>query len=58
MHAFVTVWPSVAEFRMEDGKGGSEPLTENRTLALGRMFALLIDSKVESIEIRVENSDD
>ena len=58
MHAFVTVWPSMVEFRDETGAFGSQPLTEDRIVGLGTLFALLIDRGVDNIEVRVENTDD
>lgn len=61
MHASITVWPSSAEFRLSNGKDGSEPLKQNNHddfFAMARIFNLLIKNKVETIEIRYENWDD
>lgn len=65
MHAFLTVFPSSIEFRLSDGKGGSEPLqtilTNNEgpdDAALARLAKVLLTNRVETVEIRYENVDD
>lgn len=65
MHANVTVFPSCIEFRLSDGKGGSEPLQTilnneegPNDAALARFAKVLLTNRVESVEIRYENVDD
>jgi hypothetical protein len=58
MHAFITDWPSVVECRLEDGSTLSEPKTQDAIAAYGRLLSVLIERGVDTIEIRVENTDD
>ena len=50
-HAFMTILPETIEWRVSDGRTGSDPLTAS---ALGALVWMLVKSGVSSIEFRNE----
>ena len=59
--AYMTVWPSQIEARIEDAEksiGGSVSTPAGRESMLGHILNRLIDQGVETLEIRVENTED
>ena len=50
-HASITIHPRTIEWRVSDGRTGSDPLTAS---ALGALVWMLVKSGVRSIELREE----